>query len=152
MKRDINEGRSDKQIRTGDELGTDEESGADEGTSIIDDGNQYKDFDLDDDPESEKSFPVLEKSKESRAFRNDFAKILHYLRTHEIEWRSVECVGRRSERKKIRTTVLIGLSKVPDIARQEEIKKGLESEITSPPLPIEFAEGGFIEESNFGFK
>ncbi|KAI6086176.1 hypothetical protein F4821DRAFT_239033 [Hypoxylon rubiginosum] len=118
----------------------------------IDDSNQYDKFSIDEELDPTKSYPVSERSKESRAFQDNFPKILSHLRTKRIEWESVECVGRLSPEKKIRTTVLIGFSTLPDPESQDIIKWDLKSVMTDPPLPVEFVEGGFVEEKHHGFK
>lgn len=117
-----------------------------------DDSNQYEEYYIEEELlHPGKSFPVSERSKESSAFNDYFPKILAYLRTKQIEWESVECVGRLSSEKKIQTTVLTGFSKLPDSESRNAIEQGLKSVMTRLPLPIEFVEGGFIEESHFGF-
>lgn len=133
------------------------ESTITQGDPIIDDSNQYEEFYLDDELlQPGESFPASEKSKEISAFKHAFGEILSCLKQKEINWESVECVGRLSDEKKIRTTVLIGLSYGPEDEEQQTLKRDLEaamgSVISEPLLPIEFVKGGFVEESHFGFK
>ncbi|KAI0096794.1 hypothetical protein GGR51DRAFT_566976 [Nemania sp. FL0031] len=114
-------------------------------TPSIDDSNQYEEFDLEE-IQSGTSFAVSEKSKESKRYAEDKGKIVMYLETEGIECSSVECVGRVSEDKKIRTTVVIGFSKVPSSEIQQRIRKDLGSRMTPPVLPVEFVDGGLVEE------
>lgn len=127
--------------------------GESSGERCINDSNQYSAFDVDKEfLQPGMSFPVSEHSEEAHTFENDFKRILACLRTNNIDWQSVECVGRVTESKSIKTTVLIGLSQTPDAAEKLRLEGLLQPKMGCPKLRLEFVEGCFEEESPFGFK
>jgi hypothetical protein len=97
------------------------------------------------------SFPISPHSKECEAFGQSLSRIITKLKDMKLEWNTIECVGRRSkkEHKKIRSTVVIGMSELP--ANQDELEKEIQSVMVKQKLPVEMVIGRLVEESHFKF-
>jgi len=104
-----------------------------------------------DEVHARESFPISPHSKECEAFEQSLSRIITKLEDMNLEWNTIECVGRRSKKedKKIRSTVVIGMSELP--ASQDELEKEIQSVMVKPMLPVEMVIGSLVEESHFKF-
>ncbi|KAJ4186908.1 hypothetical protein NW755_007641 [Fusarium falciforme] len=108
-----------------------------------DDNTQYDEFQKMQPFTNQASFPVSEKSIECGCFNESLQDLVACLGRSNTGWISIDCLGRRwtseSKESKIRTTVVVGFSELPD--RAEELRRNLRMVMKDNGLPVEFIQG-----------
>ncbi|KAH7087066.1 hypothetical protein FB567DRAFT_629102 [Paraphoma chrysanthemicola] len=110
---------------------------------VVNDDTQYTEYAKIPTPNN-RNFPVSEKSVESHTYTECLSRFVSALEQNRTEWQSIDCLGRNwlldDGKSKIRTTVVIAFSPMPNEEERVRLKTTLENIMGDVKLCIEFIE------------